>query len=162
MIRNAPISSPLHPNTCCCNQEDRVVQSSDMLVKRLLSRIESTEQRQQQLMAGIARVMQSPAFMGTQPIHRLSSAEAIAGVLEPASSQHMPCCGSHAVGVCPLFISLQGLACMLLRGCAAGSYLTLATQSTCCFCSCHSRSPYSSTARMQLRALHMRCCNQQA
>ena len=40
-----------------------ILQNTDQETKRLLARLESTEQRQQQMMAFLAKAVQNPAFL---------------------------------------------------------------------------------------------------
>ena len=65
-----------------------ILQNTDQETKRLLVRLESTEQRQQQMMAFLAKAVQNPAFL-QELLTNQRHAQRISGPDKSAYAFHM-------------------------------------------------------------------------
>ncbi len=75
------------------------LQNTDQETKRLMARLESTEQRQQQMMAFLAKAVQNPAFL--QELLNQRQAQRISG---PDKSEPQVCDAASCMQTC----SIQG------------------------------------------------------
>ena len=100
------------------------MQNTDQETKRLMSRLESTEQRQQQMMAFLAKAVQNPAFL--QELLNQRQAQRISG---PDKSE------SLALVRLSLFFQRRYCYCIILllrRGAVALRMLSMCLADICC------------------------------